>query len=53
MKTGEFVELGFRYGVVGAGIGYLAGNWQKGAIIGVGIGLFSAYMQSNASMVTA
>lgn len=40
----EYAKLGVTYGVVGAAIGHFAANsWQKGAFIGVAIGLVQAY----------
>ena len=40
----SYVQLPLRFGAVGAAIGYVAGNWQKGLLIGAAIGLFDAYM---------
>jgi len=42
--NGEYIKLGVTYGVVGAAIGHVAANaWQKGALIGVAVGLVNAY----------
>lgn len=40
----EYVKLGVTYGVIGAAIGHVAAkDWQKGALIGVAVGLVNAY----------
>jgi hypothetical protein len=44
----ESVAVVVRFSALGAGIGLIAGNWQKGAMIGAVVGLISVYGRGNA-----
>lgn len=39
----EALAVVVRFSALGAGVGLVAGNWQKGAVIGAVVGLVSVF----------